>query len=134
VSGRNERPVDAGPGVAGEVIGSLVALAGPWVLLMNVWDAYGFLTESTPEPQHTVVYVIVAVVMLAGVVWAFVSAGRRNARVIAYVWYVLVGVVVVGAIAMLSVPQVDWRSLNDPPPVERNVDYEPCYSGGDPCG
>ena len=135
MSGRDEPLADAGPGVAGEVIGSLVALvAGPWVLLMNLWNAYGFLTPSTPEPRHTVIYAIVAAIMLAGVVWTFVSARRRNARIIAYIWHVLVGVVAVAAIALMIVPQVDWRSLNDPPPVEPNVDYDPCYSGGDPCG
>ncbi|MFI6426332.1 DUF6234 family protein [Promicromonospora sp. NPDC050880] len=124
----------AGPGVAGEVLGSLAALAGPWVLLFNTWNAYGFLTDATPEPKHTVVYAVVAAIMLSGVVWTFVSARRRGARVLTYVWHTLVAVVAVGAIGLLVVPQVDWRSLNDPPPVEQNLDYEPCYSGGDPCG
>lgn len=134
MSGRDEELAKAGPGVAGEVIGSLIALAGPVALLMNVVNAYGFLTSSTPEPRHTIFYGVVATIMLTGVTWTFVSARRRNARVIAYVWHMLVGIWAVAAIMLLIVPQVDWRSLNDPPPVEQNVDYDPCYSGGDPCG
>ena len=134
MSSQDERLANAGPGVAVEVVASLVALAGPVALLMNVVDAYGFLTESTPEPRHTIFYAVVAAIMLAGVTWTFVSARRRNARIIAYVWHVLVGIWAVAAIVLLIVPQVDWRSLNDPPPVEQNVDYDPCYSGGDPCG
>lgn len=129
-----ERVAAAGPGTAGEVIGSLVALFGPAALLMNVVDAYGFLTSSTPEPRHTICYAVVAAIMLTGVTWTFISARRRSARTIAYIWHVLVGIWAVTAIALLIVPQVDWRSLNDPPPVEQNVDYNPCYSGGDPCG
>lgn len=134
MSGRDDELANARPGVAGEVVGSLVALFGPVALLMNLVDAYGFLTPSTPEPRHTIFYAIVAAIMLTGVTWTFVSARRRNARVIAYVWHLLVGIWVVAAIALLIVPQVDWNSLNDPPPVEQNVDYDPCYSGGDPCG
>ena len=134
MSGRDEELAKTGPGVAGEVVGSLVALFGPVALLMNVVDAYGFLTSSTPEPQHTIFYAVVAAIMLAGVTWTFVSARRRNARMIAYVWHLLVGIWAVVAIVLLIVPQVDWDSLNDPPPVEQNVDYDPCYSGGDPCG
>ena len=134
MSGRDEELAKTGPGVAGEAVGSLVALAGPVALLMNVWDAYGFLTSSTPEPRHTIFYAVVAAIMLAGVAWTFVSARRRNAGIIAYIWHVLVGIWAVAAIGLLIVPQVDWRSLNDPPPVEQNVDYDPCYSGGDPCG
>lgn len=134
MSSQDERLANAGPGVAGEIIGSLVALFGPVALLMNAVDAYGFLTSSTPEPRHTIFYAVVAAIMLAGVTWTFVSARRRNARIIAYIWHVLVGIWAVAAIVLLIVPQVDWRSLNDPPPVEQNVDYDPCYSGGDPCG
>lgn len=134
MSGPGAEPANAGPGVAGEAVGSLAALFGPVALLMNVWDAYGFLTSSTPEPRHTIFYAVVAAIMLTGVAWTFVSARRRNARVIAYVWHLLVGIWAVTAIVLLIVPQVDWRSLNDPPPVEQNVDYNPCYSGGDPCG
>lgn len=134
MSSQDERLAKAGPEVAGEVIGSLIALFGPVALLMNLVDAYGFLTSSTPEPRHTIFYAVVAAIMLAGVTWTFVSARRRNGRVIAYVWHVLVGIWAVIAIALLIVPQVDWDSLNDPPPVEQNVDYDPCYSGGDPCG
>lgn len=134
MSGRDEELAKAGPGVAGEAAGSLIALAGPGALLINVWNAYGFLTSSTPEPRHTIFYAVVAAIMLTGVAWTFVSARRRNARVIAYVWHLLVGIWAVTAIALLIVPQVDWDSLNDPPPVEQNVDYDPCYSGGDPCG
>lgn len=134
MSGRDEELARARPGVAGEAIGSLIALFGPVALLMNLVDAYGFLTSSTPEPRHTIFYAVVAAIMLAGITWTFVSARRRTARVIAYVWHVLVGIWAVTAIVLLIVPQVDWRSLNDPPPVEQNVDYDPCYSGGDPCG
>jgi hypothetical protein len=134
MSGEDDKLTKAGPGTAGEAVGSLVALFGPVALLMNVWDAYGFLTSSTPESRHTIFYAVVAAIMLAGVAWTFVSARRRNARVIAYVWHVLVSIWAVAAIALLIVPQVDWDSLNDPPPVEQNVDYDPCYSGGDPCG
>ncbi|MEV0952959.1 DUF6234 family protein [Promicromonospora sp. NPDC050249] len=134
MSGPGAEPAKAGPGVAGEAAGSLIALAGPMALLMNTVDAYGFLAPSTPEPRHTTFYAIVAAIMLAGVTWTFISARRRNARTIAYVWHLLVGIWAVTAIALLIVPQVDWDSLNDPPPVEQNVDYDPCYSGGDPCG
>jgi Na+-transporting NADH:ubiquinone oxidoreductase subunit NqrB len=134
MSSQDERLAKAGPGVAGEVIGSLVALFGPVSLLMNLVNAYGFLAPSTPEPRHTIFYAVVAAIMLTGVTWAFVSARRRNARIITYIWHVLVGIWAVVAIVLLIVPQVDWRSLNDPPPVEQNVDYNPCYSGGDPCG
>jgi hypothetical protein len=134
MSSQDESLANPGPGVAGEAVGSLAALFGPVALLMNVWNAYGFLTESTPEPRHTIFYAVVAAIMLTGVAWTFVSARRRNARVIAYVWHLLVGIWAVTAIALLIVPQVDWDSLNDPPPVEQNVDYDPCYSGGDPCG
>lgn len=134
MSSQDERVAAAGPGTAGEVIGSLVALFGPVALLMNVVDAYGFLTSSTPEPRHTIFYAVVAAIMLTGVAGTVVSARRRSARTIAYIWHVLVGIWAVTAIALLIVPQVDWRSLNDPPPVEQNVDYNPCYSGGDPCG
>lgn len=134
MSGRDDELTKVGPGTAGEVVGSLAALFGPVALLMNLVDAYGFLTESTPEPRHTIFYAIVAAIMLIGVAWTFVSARRRNARIIAYIWHVLVGLWAVTAIVLLIVPQVDWRSLNDPPPVEQNVDYDPCYSGGDPCG
>ncbi|MFD6138481.1 hypothetical protein [Promicromonospora sp. NPDC060271] len=134
-SSQDERLANARPGTAGEVVGSLVALIGPVALLMNLLDAYGFLTSSTPEPRHTIFYAVVAAIMLAGVAWTFTSARRRNARTIAYVWHVLVGIWAVAALALLIVPQVDWVSLdNDPPPVEQNVDYDPCYSGGDPCG
>lgn len=134
MSGRGEELAKASPGVAVEVVASLVALTGPVALLMNLVDAYGFLTSSTPEPRHTIFYTVVAAIMLAGVTWTFVSARRRNAHTIAYVWHVLVGIWAAAAIVLLIVPQVDWRSLNDPPPVEQNVDYNPCYSGGDPCG
>ncbi|GAA2223226.1 hypothetical protein GCM10010413_15290 [Promicromonospora sukumoe] len=120
--------------MVGEAVGSLIALAGPFVLLVNLWDAYGFLTSSTPQARHTIVYAAVALLMLASVAWTFVSAWRRQARVIAFVWHVLVGAVAIAAIALFIVPQVDWRSLNDPPPVEQNIDYDPCYSGGAPCG
>jgi hypothetical protein len=133
MSGRDEELASARPGVAGEAVGSLAALFGPVALLINVWNVYGFLTSSTPEPRHTIFYAVVAAIMLTGVAWTFVSARRRNARVIAYVWHLL-GIWAVTAIALLIVPQVDWDSLNDPPPVEQNVDYDPCYSGGDPCG
>lgn len=134
MSRQDERLANAGPGVAVEVVASLVALAGPVALLINTVDAYGFLAPSTPEPRHTTFYAVVAAIMLTGVAWTFVSARRRNARIIAYVWHLLVGIWAVTAIALLIVPQVDWDSLNDPPPVEQNVDYDPCYSGGDPCG
>lgn len=134
MSSQDERLVKASPGVAGEVIGSLIALFGPVALLMNLVDAYGFLTSSTPKPRHTIFYAVVAAIILAGVAWIFVSARRRNARTITHIWHVLVGIWAVTAIVLLIVPQVDWRSLNDPPPVEQNVDYNPCYSGGDPCG
>ncbi|MGI5191097.1 DUF6234 family protein [Promicromonospora sp. CA-289599] len=134
MSSQDERLAKARPGGAGEGIGSLIALFGPVALLMNVWDAYGFLTDSTPEPRHTIFYAVVAAIMLAGVAWTFVSAGRRNARMITYIWHVLVGIWAATALVLLIVPQVDWESLNDPPPVEQNVDYDPCYSGGDPCG
>jgi hypothetical protein len=134
MSSQEERFTNAGPGVAGEAVGSLVALFGPVALLMNVWNAYGLLTSSTPESRHTIFYAVVSAIMLTGAGWTFVSARRRNARTIAYIWHVLVGVWAVAAIVLLIVPQVDWRSLNDPPPVEQNVNYNPCYSGGDPCG
>lgn len=134
MSDRDEELAKTGLGVAGEVVGSLVALAGPAALLMNLVNAYGFLTESTPEPRHTTFYAIVAAIMLAGVTWTFISARRRNAHIATHIWHVLVGIWAVTAIALLIVPQVDWDSLNDPPPVEQNVDYDPCYSGGDPCG
>jgi hypothetical protein len=101
---------------------------------MNIVDAYGFLTSSTPEPRHTIFYAVIAAIMLTGVTWTFVSARRRNAHIITHIWHVLAGIWAVAAIVLLIVPQVDWRSLNDPPPVEHNVDYDPCYSGGDPCG
>ena len=134
MSGRDEELAKARPGAAGEVIGSVIALFGPVALLMNLVNAYGFLAPSTPEPRHTIFYAVVAAIMLAGVTWTFVSARRRNARTITCVWHVLVGIWAVTAIVLLIVPQVDWHSLNGPPPVEQNVDYDPCYSGGEPCG
>jgi hypothetical protein len=33
-------------------------------LLMNLVNAYGFLTSSTPEPRHTIFYAVVAAIML----------------------------------------------------------------------
>ena len=134
MSSQDEELAGAGPRVAGEAVGSLVALAGPVALLMNSWSAYWFLAPPTPEPRHTVFYAVVAAIMLTGVTWTFVSARRRNARTVTYVWHVVVGIWAVAAIVLLIVPRVDWVSVNDPPPVEQNVDYDPCYSGGNPCG
>ena len=105
MSGRGEERAKASPGVAVEVVASLVALAGPVALLMNLVDAYGFLTSSTPEPRHTIFYAVVAAIMLAGVIWTFASARRRNARTIAYVWHVLVGIWASAAIVLLIVPR-----------------------------
>jgi hypothetical protein len=67
MSSQDEDFAEASPGVAGEGVGSLVALAGPGALLVNVWNAYGFLTSSTPEPRHTIFYAAVSAIMLVGV-------------------------------------------------------------------
>lgn len=133
------KDVHDGPrrGMTGEVIGTFVVFGGICVLLLNLVDAYGFLTYSSPEPKHVLTYRIVALLMVGAVVWAFVSARRRRARVIAYIWQTLVAIVSIIALVVFVVPTIDWRSLNDPPPVEEvenGVIYDPCYSGGDPCG
>lgn len=122
----------SGPSIAGEAVGSLVALGGCWALLINYWNAYGFLPSTVPEPRHIVAFWVIALLMLAGVAWTFVSAQRRDARAIAYVWHVLVAILSIAAIAMLTVPEVEFQ--DEPLPIENNVNYDPCYSGGDPCG
>ncbi|GGM34305.1 DUF6234 family protein [Promicromonospora citrea] len=132
---RDDKRAADRPGVAGEALGSLfAALIGPLVLLVNLWNAYGFLTSADPRPEHTATYLVVSALMVAGVVWTFHSARRRDARGFAYVWHALVAVFALVAVTMLSVPQVDLDTVREPPPTERYVDDDPCYSGGDPCG
>ena len=131
---RGEQPYPSGPV---EMIGFLVAFAGIAALLLNFVDAYGFLERSTPERQHALTYWIVAAVMVGWIVWTFALARRRGAGVLPYIWHSLVALVSIAALVLLMVPTIDWRSLNDTPPpapVERQPNYDPCFSGGDPCG
>ena len=131
MSHHNEEFDEPGPSVVGEAIGTLVALGGSGALLINYWDAYGFLAPTAPQLRHIVAYWVLALLMVAGVAWTFVSAQRREARAIAYVWHSLVAILSIAAIATLIVPKVTFQ---EPLPVENNVNYDPCYSGGDPCG
>jgi hypothetical protein len=123
---------EARPRVGGEVIGSLVGVGGSFALLVNYWNAYGFLAETTPGPPHVVTYWVLALAMVVGVGWTFESAERRQAPAIAYVWHVLVALVSVAALLALVVPRIEVQE--SPPPVDNYVNDDPCYSGGDPCG
>lgn len=92
----------------------------------------GHFRRRQPQLRHIVAYWILALSMIAGIAWTFHSAQRREARAIAYVWHLLAAILSIAAIATLIVPEVEFQ--DEPLPVENNVNYDPCYSGGDPCG
>ncbi|MFE7503739.1 hypothetical protein [Promicromonospora sp. NPDC057488] len=112
-----------------EVVAAVLIPIGVLALAVNWFTAYGCFIHScgTPEPGNKVTYAVVAPVVVAAVVWTFVSAWRREASWI-YLWHGPMGLVALIVAVLWAVP-----SFEVSPPEPEHTPWTGCveYSGGD---
>ena len=112
-----------------EVAAAVLIPIGVLILVGNWMTAYGCFIHScgTPDPGNNVTYAVTAPVVVAAVVWTFVSSWRREASWI-LLWHGPMGLVALVVAGLCAVPTFE---VSGPEP--EHTPWTGCveYSGGD---